>query len=104
MTWCIFCAQNSVKLLQALHSDLLCSQAEKRNTDLEDKLQTLQAQLSTQDLELTELRVNSQAAAAHAASKASKSQSNKEQEGLKAMQATTRNVLLAQVCCAEQRS
>ncbi|KAL0024417.1 hypothetical protein WJX77_000946 [Trebouxia sp. C0004] len=70
-------------------------QAEKRNTDLEDKLQTLQAQLSTQDLELAELRVKSQAAAAHAASNSAsglKAQSNKdkEQEGLKAMQATTR--------------
>ncbi|DBB03226.1 TPA: hypothetical protein ACH3X1_013287 [Trebouxia sp. C0004] len=77
-------------------------QAEKRNTDLEDKLQTLQAQLSTQDLELAELRVKNQAAAAHAASNSASglgAQPNKDnkQEGLKAMQATTRNVLLAQV-------
>ncbi|KAL0030510.1 hypothetical protein WJX79_000290 [Trebouxia sp. C0005] len=74
-------------------------QAEKRSTDLEDKLQTLQAQLSTQDLELTELRVNSQAAAAQTASKPSGPQSDRDedQKGLKAMQATTRNVLLAQV-------
>lgn len=77
-----------------------CSQAEKRNADLEDKVHTLQAQLSIQDAEVAELKVKSQAV--HAASRPPGSQAGQEEDrkSLKAMQATTRNVLLAQVCSA----
>ena len=63
-------------------------------------MHTLQAQLSTQDAEVAELKVKSQAV--HAASRPLGSQGGQGEDGknLKAMQATTRNVLLAQVCSA----
>ncbi|KAA6420754.1 MAG: hypothetical protein FRX49_09331 [Trebouxia sp. A1-2] len=109
---------DGVLQLRLDNAKLMRSEAALRakGSSLEEALKALEARLSEyeaqamaqhaalehgkhQDLELTELRVNSQAAAAQTASKPSGPQSDRDedQKGLKAMQATTRNVLLAQV-------
>ena len=79
-----------------------CSlQVEKHCEVLENETHHLQTQLSTQEVELDELRVKVQAAEAHAASKAAGARPGQEEDSVssKAMRTTTRNVLLAQVCC-----
>ena len=76
-------------------------QAEKRCMELEAMSHDLQTSLSSQDAELAEMQVRLEAAETHAAQRAvgqQKAQQEEERAAGKAMQATTRNVLLAQVC------
>ena len=67
---------------------------------LETMTHDLQTSLSTQDAELAEMQFKLEAAETHAAQRAAgqqKARQEEEREAGKAVQTTTRNVLLAQV-------
>lgn len=72
-------------------------QAEEHCVELESEAHALQTQLSTQGAELAELRAKTHAQEVSARDKAFRSDQEEDQTGSKAMQATTRSVLLAQV-------